>query len=131
MDSLLIEEIVEHYFFCALRSCTDDNYQPLHHNYDNDNISDETKELARSEITAWLECCHELGLICPFIEFYKDYPCPVEEQIGHNFWFTRNKDGVGFWSQGLGELGEKLSDAAETFGKCELYVGDDDLIYSR
>ncbi len=43
-------------------------------------------------------------------------------QAGHDFWLTRNGHGAGFWDRGLGELGEKLTAACESFGTCNLYV---------
>ena len=52
------------------------------------------------------------------------------EQAGHDFWLTREGHGAGFWDRGLDKIGDELSDMARTFGQDELYVGDDDLIYS-
>lgn len=54
----------------------------------------------------------------------------TDEQLGHDFWLTRNGHGTGFWDRGLGEVGKKLSNVARSFGPCELYVGDDNRIYS-
>src|SRR5690349_16530994 len=31
-----------------------------------------------------------------------------EEQAGHDFWFSRQGHGVGFWDRGLGEIGVGL-----------------------
>ena len=51
------------------------------------------------------------------------------EQAGHDFWLTRNGHGVGFWESEWGEPGQRLDKACEKFGECNLYVGDDGLIY--
>lgn len=48
---------------------------------------------------------------------------------GHDFWLTRNGHGAGFWSRDLGEIGDKLTEAAKAFGECRAYVGDDGLIH--
>ena len=48
---------------------------------------------------------------------------------GHDFWLTRCGHGVGFWSRGLGRLGEKLTHLAEQTGDVDLYVGDCGLVY--
>lgn len=48
---------------------------------------------------------------------------------GHDFWLTRNGHGCGFWDRNLGDLGDKLSDAARAFGERGLYVGDDGQLY--
>ena len=53
---------------------------------------------------------------------------------GHDFWLTRNGHGAGFWDRGFGDLrtetvGGRLSRDAKSFGGCDLYQGDDGLIY--
>lgn len=50
---------------------------------------------------------------------------------GHDFWFTRNGHGAGFWDRGFGELGDELSEIAEDSGMVNLYVGDDGLIHQE
>ncbi len=50
-------------------------------------------------------------------------------QVGYDFWLTRNHHGAGFWDRGLGELGERLTRAANAYGEAYLYVGDDGLTY--
>lgn len=52
-----------------------------------------------------------------------------EARLGHDFWLTRNHHGAGFWDGRWGELGDALDAACEEFGDCELYTGDDNLIY--
>ena len=37
-------------------------------------------------------------------------------QVGHDFWLTRNGHGAGFWDRGLGEIGDRLTKAAEVYG---------------
>jgi hypothetical protein len=46
------------------------------------------------------------------------------EQIGHDFWLTRNGHGAGFWDRGLGERGERLTKWAKTYGEVNLYAHD-------
>ena len=50
-------------------------------------------------------------------------------QLGHDFFLTRNRHGVGYWDRGLGELGERLTDAAHRLGEVSLYVAEDGLAY--
>ena len=52
-----------------------------------------------------------------------------EDHAGQDFWLTRNGHGAGFWDQGLGELGDRLSAAAKVYRGVDLYPGDDGLIY--
>lgn len=51
------------------------------------------------------------------------------EQVGHDFWLTRNRHGAGFWDRGAGVVGERLSKAAKVYGESNLYLGDDGEIY--
>jgi hypothetical protein len=50
-------------------------------------------------------------------------------QAGHDFALTRNGHGAGFWDRGLGELGDRLSDAAKVYGTQGLSVGNDGVLY--
>ncbi len=38
------------------------------------------------------------------------------ERAGHDFLLTRNGHGAGFWDRGLGEVGDRLSEAAKVYG---------------
>lgn len=51
-----------------------------------------------------------------------------ESQAGRDYWYTRNGHGVGFWDRGLGDLGDKLSDAAG-HSTIDIYRGDDGQVY--
>lgn len=52
-----------------------------------------------------------------------------ETRAGHDFWLTRCGHGTGFWDRGLGDIGDKLSEAAAAFENVDIYLGDDGLIY--
>tara|TARA_R110000744_G_scaffold125694_1_gene231366 strand:+ start:141 stop:521 length:381 start_codon:yes stop_codon:yes gene_type:complete len=39
-----------------------------------------------------------------------------DTQSGIDFWLTREGHGAGFWDRGLGEIGDKLTEAAEAWG---------------
>lgn len=54
----------------------------------------------------------------------------TDRQNGHDFWLTRCLHGAGFWDRGYGEVGDKLTDAAQTYPDVDLYVGDDAKIYA-
>jgi hypothetical protein len=53
------------------------------------------------------------------------------ERAGHDFWFTRNHHGVGFWENDFGtaEQCEKLTKASHAAGQLDACVGDDGKIY--
>lgn len=54
-----------------------------------------------------------------------------EAQAGRDFWYTRNGHGVGFWSRDElpDGLGESLTEIANRFPECSMYLGDDGLVY--
>lgn len=51
-------------------------------------------------------------------------------KIGHDFWLTRNGHGSGFFDGDYDDdIGEALTDIAQSFGEAYLYLGDDDKLY--
>lgn len=50
-------------------------------------------------------------------------------QAGHDFFLTRNGHGAGFWDRGLGDVGDRLSDASKVYSSQGLSVGDDGRLY--
>lgn len=58
------------------------------------------------------------------------YSASVWEYAGYDFWLTRCRHGAGFWDRGLGELGTKLTAVCHSEGEIDLYLGDDEKVYS-
>ncbi len=55
-----------------------------------------------------------------------------DEQAGHDFWFTRNGHGVGFWARPEiygANSSEILTEKCRKFKELSLYLGDDGKIY--
>lgn len=57
-----------------------------------------------------------------------DYPT---DRAAHDFWFTRNHHGCGFWEVDFGTLEQctKLTVSAHQFGERYIYAGDDGMIH--
>lgn len=55
---------------------------------------------------------------------------PAMARAGHDFLLTRDLTGSGFQDRGLGELGDRLADAARAFPEIWVYVGDDGKVYA-
>lgn len=54
----------------------------------------------------------------PFIlDNWEDCSQMEAEQVGHDFWLTRCRHGAGFWDHGLGELGDRLTKVAQSYGE--------------
>lgn len=53
------------------------------------------------------------------------------EVAGHDFWFTRNGHGSGFWDREYldKETKDRLTKSAKSFGESYVYIGDDTLLY--
>lgn len=111
------------YIECALwlstDNSTDSGGEPLDKNYSASDLAPETlaKMVADcSKFQAETETLRE------------DYP---DENAGHDFWLTRNGHGAGFWENDFGTEAncEALTKHCEAFGACDLYIGDDGLIY--
>ena len=48
------------------------------------------------------------------------------EQIGHDFWLTRNHHGAGFRDRGAaGQAVDELVESSHAYGGCDLYLSDD------
>ena len=115
------------YIECALWSSVhydapDADGVPMDDLVDLDDLAADTLTSLSSELNDFVSLCYYLGL---------SWDECTDEQIGHDFWLTRNGHGAGFWDRGLGSLGEALSSAARTFGSCDLYIGDDGNIYAQ
>lgn len=114
------DQITKHYAIAALWSSTDDQGEPLDSNYSLDDISAETWGRMSEDVLQFIKANAEL----------LEQSGQSDEQIGHDFWLTRNGHGAGFWDRGLGDIGDKLTEACKAFGEAWLYVGDDGQIHA-
>lgn len=120
-----IDTFTRAYIECALWSSTDHSDDqggdPLDASYGSEDIAPAT-------LQRMIEDCEQFQADNGIPE-YGDPRFSDAEKAGHDFWLTRNHHGAGFWDRGLGEIGRKLTDAANAWGSFDLYVGDDGLIY--
>jgi hypothetical protein len=121
METKTVDTITQAYLECALwADLSDEDGNPLDE-YGISDIAPETLAQAVSDVSSFLAACDsELG---------KDWrECWDDEQIGHDFWLTRNRHGAGFWDRDLPYC-MSLSNISNSFDELSLYVGDDNLIY--
>jgi hypothetical protein len=117
MDEL--SAVVDAYIECALWAGLDwsTNPEPLEDNYGPDDLADETVSAIRAEVA-------------DFVEGNRDALLDLNpDQVGHDFYLTRNYHGSGFWDRGLGDVGDVLTSSAHSFGESDLYVGNDGRLY--
>jgi hypothetical protein len=103
---------------CALWSSTDEDSEPLDASYDPRDIAPATVAALTGDLFDFID-----AEIADLIDL-------DASQVGHDFWLTRNHHGAGFWDRGLGEVGKRLTTAAQAFGEVTLYIGDDGWIYA-
>lgn len=86
-------------------------------------------DLAPEALAACIEDCRDFQ---EANEALLEQACAVDgysmERAGTDYWFTRNGHGAGFWDRGLGEVGDKLSDACR-YSTVDVYLGDDGKVY--
>lgn len=122
-ETMALDAFTRAYIEAALWSSTDDDGNPLDRG--EHELADETRAQMIADCKAFQDQ-HD-----PLIFQAEDSAVPYDyERAGHDFWLTRCGHGAGFWDRGLGEIGDKLTDAAKSFGNVDLYIGDDGLIYA-
>ena len=95
---------------------------PLDANYSIDDIDDRTLKIMIADCRLFRESNAELlASVMGRLGRYETSRY-TEARAGHDFWLTRNGHGAGFWDRGLGEPGDRLTDACKTFGEFNLYV---------
>ena len=126
-----LKQFTNGYITAALWSSVDENGEPLDAIHAPEDLPQQTRQAMENDCRKFFEENNDA------LWEYKDkraLPCPdiqysAAECAGHDFWLTRCGHGAGFWDRGMGELGDKLSNAAEAFGNVDLYVGDDGKVY--
>ena len=108
--------MIKGYVDCALWTATNELGEPLDAVYSVEHISRDSLDEMRTDCT---EFCYANK---KDITNSKLSP----EQIGHDFWLTRNGHGTGFWDRGLGEIGKRLAQNAKIYGPSDPIISDDD-----
>lgn len=108
-----------HMMVSAYLTCAEWADRPDDEGWSEAEFSQEAKDLA------WFECCAFLRLAKWHI---KDW---TMDQLGHDFWLTRNRHGAGFWDRDFGteESRQALTKLSDVFGEIDLVMGDDGLLY--
>lgn len=104
------------YIEAALWSSCDDNDEPLNANYSITDIATITLEQIIVDCTKFQ--AENMDMIIEDLR-----------RAGIDFWLTRNGHGAGFWDGDWPENGDTLTAKCKEYGMCDLYIGDDELIY--
>lgn len=103
-----IKEILHHYLVAALWTAE------LDMKYTVNDIDKTSIERAKNDIKLFTDK-NEKTLLASGLS---------AEQIGHDFWLTRNHHGTGFWDRNIGQAGKELTASSHDFK--EMNVLDED-----
>jgi len=128
--SVIINEIVAGYITACLWSSVDQDDEGNETFYDEFDPSSQLKGEA-NYLCALFYDANEADCNLFAEQYQPSQDHNVWECLGHDLWLTSAGHGVGFWDRGLGELGERLTEACQQKPyayKCA-YIGDDQLVY--
>jgi hypothetical protein len=117
-----IKAFVRGYIDCALWASVDETGEPLDDICDASDIAPDCYRAMKADCYDFIRS--NFADLCAYAERL------TEDSAGHNFWLTRNGHGAGFWDRGLGELGDRLSDASRPYGSVDLFVDDEGIVNS-
>ena len=122
-----LETFISAYVRAALWSETDDSGEPLDANYAESDIAPAAMARIRADCAAFL--AHQMVVEYlesdAFFDMGSDYV-----EVAYDFWLTRNGHGAGFWDGDYpAPWDDRLTIAAESFGWCDMYLGDDGMIH--
>jgi hypothetical protein len=121
-------QFIAAYKTAALWSSTDSEGEPLDADYGSSDFHEDTAKKLQENCEKFIkDNAADLALYAAKVES-EDWPGYV--WAGHDFWLTHNGHGVGFWDRNLGELGDRLTKAAQAYPEIDLYVGDDGKIHA-
>lgn len=86
-------------------------------------------DLAPESLLDILKDCR--GFVEAYAGWWHTYEA-TDEQAGRDFWFTRNGHGCGFWDRDqalYGRFAEALTEAANSWGEVDVYLGDDGQVW--
>ncbi len=115
-SNILKDRFLDAYIACALNTSDGDGV-PLKSNYG-------PKDIALDTLFAMVQDCFNFR-----VANAADMKGLNLEQCGQDFWVTRQRERAGFQEHNLGKAGERLTQAAEKFGKVRLHIAEDGQIY--
>jgi hypothetical protein len=126
-----VQDMFDAYVACALWSTNDDSGRPLDDTYGPADVHPDTLEAMRADVERFAREHGATIAACIGQQLHEHRRECDWALAGHHLWLTRNGHGVGFddgdWPEAAGPA---LAEAARKLGDVELYIGDDDKIYT-
>lgn len=117
-----IDTVLTAYLECALWSSTDFDGAPLDDIADVSDFTPDALKESREDVIGFLQDCADSGLSTDLLM--------SDEQLGHDFWLTRNGHGAGFWDRGYGKDGDALTALCKPYGSVDLYVDEAGMVHA-
>jgi hypothetical protein len=128
----IVDQILDGYLEAALFSSDDDNGDPLDSNYDSGNFSPITVEDAKDDCEKLAELMESATTADNREMLQAALDAQSAEQIGHDFWLTRNHHGSGFWDGDYEDFGDQITHlVAEHFHELHVYADGNELWIER
>lgn len=108
-------------FECETDESDDSGGLPIDDNYVLDDLDEAARKEAESDVASFCDT-YDVALLA--------WENGISaEDIGINFYLSRNRHGTGFWDRGYGKAGEALHERAKVHGTYGLMAGDDGKVY--
>lgn len=128
-----LDHFTRAYIEAALWSTNDNSDssggEPLDKNYSEDDFTPEDlMHIIRDCVQFQRDNAADIATAASLGEYAKSRHS-IKEMAGHDFWLSRCGHGTGFWDRDLGEVGERLYEAARSFGEADIFINADDNRY--
>jgi len=130
-----LEDAVEGYLECAGWLVNDHELatdEEREQGYEGDHregpFTQDAYESARGALTEFVWALDDPDDVRAYLHAAETEGRPLAGVLGHDLWLTRNGHGAGFWDRGLGELGERLSEAARSLGEAYAFVNAEEWV---
>lgn len=87
--------------------------------FDESDLTDEARERIVEDFAAFVGNVSDGDLLA------YEAAGETSAQMIHDYWLARNRHGAGFWDRGLGELGDRLTELAQSDGTYNLFETND------
>lgn len=133
----MLEKATRAYLHCALWSSNNDDSriqagapENMDDEFDIEDIAESVRDEAKKDVETML-----VHAATQFAKTPEARDIWDAEQLGHDFWLTRNRHGAGFWDRVSSghpayDFGQEMTNYAKLCGTVDLYVGDDNKVYA-
>jgi hypothetical protein len=131
-----VSEYIRTMLWAETDNSTESGGSPLDDNYTDEDLSPEAMTRIRQDCQNFLDRAGKL-IEYAIPNLLHPHPCDSWGYAAHDFWLNRNGHGCGFWDGDWSVtstddpdlIADQLDKIAESFGECNVEVGDDGKLY--